>query len=260
MTKIINKKEDIPSWFNLEKYKGSSTQKGCKEFTAHDWLEALTVRRLCYTAGNEDSIIMSLTREDPLGASITTKNPSFDPDFQPVKPLTFIDIMSQHRIDKYAQWVSYKPENPVEAWELVVDLERSTRLEHLYELPLQIEKSTSVTVNLNATDKVILNSFKRWLKSQREHHKTPKRNKPNYLKWADYGLLPYMDLYIWQWQNNCKITDEFMADLIGYRHGGDKEQKSDSFRNTVPPLAKKLMGSLSELMYLAVDESASPTT
>lgn len=108
-----------------------------------------------------------------------------------------------------------------------------------------------VMVDLQASDQDLIGAFKAWLKEARasENAETPsKRERPNYRKWAEYELLAYLDLKIWSVQTGASITFETMTvallpsvDPVG----------NTRIKDTVAPLAARLMDDLSELEALA---------
>ncbi|MCY1410335.1 hypothetical protein D9M71_257030 [compost metagenome] len=106
-------------------------------------------------------------------------------------------------------------------------------------------------MDLRATDSVLIAAFCDWLKGARAKASTniSKRERPAYKDWARYGLLPYLDLRIWEMETGNRIPHRIMAEAVGYLKGGD------SFRKTVPTLADDLMQSLSELEALAAVET-----
>lgn len=111
------------------------------------------------------------------------------------------------------------------------------------------EKSCALNVDLSATDAVLIEAFKLWLKEVREQTTTHKRERPAYLSWARYGLLPYLDLSIWMKLTNKSIPHELMARAVGYPNGGD------SWRKTVPKIREDLAQVLAELEALATIEA-----
>lgn len=76
-----------------------------------------------------------------------------------------------------------------------------------------------LTINLHANDKQIIADFKEWLKTIRYeldvsvNKKTPFSEK-DLLEWAEYGVLPYLDLKIWSGFTGQKITQSVIGNTI----------------------------------------------
>ncbi|WP_206073443.1 DUF6387 family protein, partial [Pseudomonas viridiflava] len=68
-------------------------------------------------------------------------------------------------------------------------------------------------VNLAASDTEIKQAFAAWLTETRIHHPIKgRREKPT--NWVRYGLLPYLDLLIWEMETGTDIPDRVMAAAI----------------------------------------------
>ncbi|MBA6061495.1 DUF6387 family protein [Pseudomonas juntendi] len=111
--------------------------------------------------------------------------------------------------------------------------------------------SPAITVDLNAPDAAILKSFKEWLKTERtnspEGAGPPK--KPAFDWWGDYGLLPYLDLYLWSLETDNHIPDRVMANAISADTFGE-----DRLRKTVKPLASDLSTLIDGLKPFAAED------
>jgi hypothetical protein len=111
------------------------------------------------------------------------------------------------------------------------------------------DHSYPLNVDLRASDSILIEGFIALLRDVRSHQAVvSKRERPAYKLWAHYGLLPYLDLHIWSKESGASIPHHVMAEAVGYRKGGD------SFRKTVPPLARSLMADLSNLEALSAIE------
>lgn len=105
-------------------------------------------------------------------------------------------------------------------------------------------------VDLNAPDIVVKQGFAVWLKEARAHQASaPKGKNKMYERWAGYGLLPYLDLRIWELLTGNSINRYVMVDAVEYVKG------EASFSKTVVPLAAELMRDLSGLQALAAVEA-----
>ncbi len=236
------RREKIPAWFNLKNYHD------CYSFKAFDWLICLKTRRLTLEFISNSDIdgandLADRTRMTPtdaccLGESVET----------PVKPLCFSDIAFKGGVALLA----LKGSQQAEHWTNTINaLASGTWLpESMNRTPIEDSKdsSLSLVVNLDATDAVLTDAFSTWLKETRLQQRSGKRERPPYEKWADYGLLPYLDLLIWQKLTGNKITHQVMSEAVGYGNC------AENFRKNTPLLAKRLMGNLNELEALAASE------
>lgn len=98
-------------------------------------------------------------------------------------------------------------------------------------------------INLDASDDLIFEHFKLWLKNARENQQitSSKRQftKNDFLSWYEASVLPYLDLKIWAEHNNVKIPYHIMGQAI---HPAEKDINiSEAVRKTTKPLAEKLM-------------------
>ncbi|WLG45973.1 DUF6387 family protein [Pseudomonas sp. FP1740] len=119
-----------------------------------------------------------------------------------------------------------------------------------------------VEIDMDLPDKLLVDSFTAELQKIRTHlsnrpDKT-KYHRPKIQNWARYGLLPYLDLLIWELETRTNIPTEMMAFAIKTGYVADTRQLTD----TVIPLAKRLMnGGLEELLdIIAIEAGAPPST
>ncbi len=98
-----------------------------------------------------------------------------------------------------------------------------------------------INVNLDFSDDVLIKHFKKWLSVIRSelNMQMNKRNiKPSDLNsWILYGVLPYLDLKIWERQMNVTIPNRVMADAIYFSGVGGEE----TVRKTTTPLVGHLL-------------------
>ncbi|TBW11701.1 hypothetical protein E0E50_05890 [Azotobacter chroococcum subsp. isscasi] len=290
----INRKEDLPEWFKLEKYRG------CKSFGAAEWLKQLRYRqqvlqgnpiypnkgskkdfdesamqswRKAATAKAEQLRSSPINRTETGFAMIVrgSKSPvpirhgdliSYGSSEHPIRPLTMGDLSTLSRKDK-SQCENGDDQINARRWDILncdhqFSIPRDLGIINIHrelgrsEVDLSNGFSPVVSINLNATDSVLIDAFAIWLKGARARQPADsKRERPAYKDWARYGLLPYLDLLIWEMETGNKITHHVMAQEVGYHNGGD------SFRKNVPKLANELMRSLAELEALSAIEADS---
>jgi hypothetical protein len=74
-------------------------------------------------------------------------------------------------------------------------------------------------VNLLLPDKVLIAQFKQFLKDrrnalQRAGASIENRQKPDFAAWRRFGVLPYLDLRMWEHEAGIKLSNRVMADAI----------------------------------------------
>ena len=98
-----------------------------------------------------------------------------------------------------------------------------------------------VIVDLNFPDKVLLDTFKQYLVTRRAESKTEHLSKPfrqqDFYDWSRFGVLPYLDLKLWEMETGNKIPYRVYADAI-YR---STEGGEETVRKTTAPLANSLI-------------------
>lgn len=259
--------DDIPEWFELSKY--SATQ----SFNAAEWHAQLNARRELLT--DHPDIIYKLPKSHenynfcieywrstiPAMVNSLRETPihKIENDwlstiyFQPVRPLKIqaSAVASYLELDMAKRHPTELNCLAAEKWKIIGNKDHRVTPE-IADLDFKIFDQPILVVNLNATDAVLSASFSAWLKEARSTptKSSSKREQPAYKDWTRYGLLPYLDLFIWSEETGNEITHQKMANAVGYFRGGD------SFRKTVPKLAIKLMSNLAELECLAAIEAS----
>jgi hypothetical protein len=104
--------------------------------------------------------------------------------------------------------------------------------------------SANVRVNLSLPDNVLQEHFKELLKDIRTAFATtggPSENKQrlDFEAWQSLGILPYLDLRVWELEDGIKIPNRVIADAIFPRGQGGEE----TVRKTTTKIAEKLLTS-----------------
>jgi len=269
----IERVEDLPDWFSLEKYTES------ENFKTIDWLRSLAIRAeilhtMNYefddnTDGAQEIILrvieeaISTLRKSPLERSIPTNsnywdhisNDSYLIGENPILPLTFGDLIEECNSDR-----SFGHANLVEKWKVLTDIDthRLIKRKDIAAIPVELTRDTpnnvvAITVDMNASDAIIEATFIKWLETERAKSRTSvaRYRKPTHDRWTRYGVLPYLDLTIWAQEMGATIPDRVMAAAITpLTDVGD-----DRLRKTVAPLADSLMADRSDLQALAMLEN-----
>jgi hypothetical protein len=99
-----------------------------------------------------------------------------------------------------------------------------------------------VRIDLTVPDKILIQQFADYLYYVRKKYpnvkKAHKYKYPEYQKWIDYAVLPYIDLKLWAYEENCSIPHRVMADAIF----PDGEKGEEMVRKTTQKIADMLMG------------------
>lgn len=191
---------------------------------------------------------------------------------KPVKPLTFETLVWQRESDRLAVQMGYSPlldevgpAVPVvnKCWEALCDPAGSLRHGGL-DIPVALTNHSvnrwphpALLVNLNAPDAILINAFKQWLKESRSNNpfNRPVGRKPLFERWGKYGLLPYLDLKIWEFESNTVIPDRVMSAALS---PANHDRGEENIRKTLTPIANKLWRHLHELeMYIAAENTDS---
>jgi hypothetical protein len=281
MTMIkVERVEDLPDWFCLEKYNNS------ENFRAIDWLRSLAIRSeilhiMNHKPSNEHGVgvlselmlremneAISILRNSPLERSMPAhsnywehiNNEIYLIEKKPVLPLTFGDLIEECNSDR-----QFKPADSVEKWDVLADSDthRSIKRKDIAAIPVEFNwgnpnSVVAITVDMNFPDTIIEATFTKWLETERAKSRTTatKYRKPTHDRWTRYGVLPYLDLTIWAQETGASIPDRVMtAAITSLTDIGD-----DRLRKTVAPLADSLMADLSDLEALAILENRTPPT
>lgn len=270
----------LPDWFDLKKYKE------IKSFGIDSWIVSLRIRKnildslkLREGSGLTLSELFELAkglqqdlqhlRCNPLDIESGQHWALFVGNYEertgitPIRCLKFSDLILQRQHDRHEvengrdsveEFARIK--RLANRWKAITTPSHAAIKGELIDMPFGPIRGAGepLLVDLRATDSVLVSAFTDWLKASRAtrpHDTKSKRERPAYKDWAAYGLLPYLDLLIWQKETGNQITHKLMAQAVGYFRGGD------SFRKTVPDLAADLMNgtALTELESLASIET-----
>lgn len=101
--------------------------------------------------------------------------------------------------------------------------------------------SRFVDIDFSLPDKALIEQFKQHLRDYRQKFpdslKEEQYKYPNFNKWIDFGILPFLDLKIWQLQTSNKIPNRVMADAI-YPKG---EKGEEMIRKTTQKITRTIM-------------------
>lgn len=266
---------DIPKWFDIDNYRAAES------FGAIDWYAQLKQRQFIFTLldyrkdkssdlSKQAEKSFELNIEHLRGKDIRLTNiPNFFGDRslaehlksekQVIHSLTFrhlhdhaknFDALDQptekwlNRLNSQCEETPYTKNNEVDQ-PLILSTYLSPK-EHI----------ATANVNLNLPDALLIKGFASWLEQVRRSRGefTNKRyHQPVLKRWAQNGLLPFIDLEIWRLETGSKLPDRIMAATLFPRLDFGEE----NIRKSTRPLAQSLMNDLSELQAIAALESKS---
>jgi hypothetical protein len=275
MTKI-DRIEDLPDWFSIDYYSSSHT------FGAIDWYQHLKQRAsliyilqksrdetdflageygskfarcVNFTRGlsTEDAEIQELIGIDGMDQRLTVEQCG-------VAPLTF-----RHLYEHASSVPGYELEPEKWFTDMCNSMSEIPTSSDAPDPPLLLRNWASVTgteyallrVNRELPIKITGESFIVRLSEMQaaipRHKKQKRYHAPRFQSWARDGLLPYLDLMIWEMETGIKIPDRVMAVAVRPR----SDIGEGNLRKTTIPLAKRLMadGGLAELLELAAVEA-----
>ncbi|MGE6660965.1 DUF6387 family protein [Pseudomonas sp. NPDC077408] len=256
----VNSVADLPEWFSLEKYRG------CAEFGPVEWWACLKERKG----------VVNIVPYLPLGEPAHTR--------EVLARMRAAPLQAARRTVDIINTLASRPAVRSATWEAMA---RTARLDRLRDneqavkwdalgraftqnedgeqptgdimVPAWLDEGTAAVaiVDLSATDKTLKAAFSAWLEKAREI--TPPtaatRNRPAVDRWAEYGLLPYIDLQIWCEETDSHIPEHVMRDAI-HPHcakGCPRCESVDWIGDTLAILARNLMIDLSPLRAYAAE-------
>ena len=114
-------------------------------------------------------------------------------------------------------------------------------------------------VDLTLPDRILLEEFEQLLQSERvikvrDNLEKANKHKPDFSKWIRFGVLPYIDLRMWEIETGLNIPNRVMANAIFPEGEGGEEV----VRKTTRRLANNLLSpqNLSVLAALSAQEIA----
>lgn len=222
----IRRTDQLPRWFDLSRYER------CRQYRADDWRTALWLRNEALTGTTaQREWLLDVIAENP--AQPPTSN--VRPLCGPVRLLKWDDL-------DYLPRDQMRPDNPTPIGSL------RTGFDVVF----------LAGIDLSATDSVLREAFNHFLKKarvvERQQGKTPKRERLPYESWAYWGLLPYLDLTIWESVTGNQITKTLMAEAVFSGEGANEQH----IYRRLKPLADRLSELMDTLRGQATTELGNP--
>ncbi|OZC35697.1 hypothetical protein B9Q17_02305 [Marinobacter vinifirmus] len=263
------KNRDLPGWFKLENYNGTEA------FKAAEWLACIRIRKNImdvlsthkfeglslhdetmwelsdtYDLVPEMPEELSALRQAPLDLEACKSWASFAADYNrrssevPVREMLFSDLANQWAADRLqadSDGISCERWHELEQWPTISgEVKQST-------LGAGRDDHVSLVVDMKASNAVLLDAFKAWLKEWRKQEHNRQRT-PLYSRWARYRVLEYLDLWIWCVESGVIKSSEEMFEAVGYK------KSFENFEKTVEPMIKALVKDLGHLEAVAAKE------
>lgn len=275
MTQRIKNKSELPAWFSLEKYQLSEA------LDAAGWYVQLSIRERCLShifQGDDISEILHLIRDAPV-IDVTKHNllsfhfhsgmfyeqPVIEQSMHGVHSLTVHELyMAGINIEesKRAQAKAFFDEifcvsdSPREAPQI-----NGEEMAFLYEPVHRVSSNPSdnalLGINLLLPDKELIEQFKTSLPVLRKECGaalfSAKWRKPNFSEWVRLGVLPYLDLLIFEKETGAEILYKVLEEAIFSSYEGSE----DRVRKTTSSKAKELISKKS-LAYLRAQAIREP--
>lgn len=226
----IKRTKDLPEWFDLEKYRA------CKSFSAVEWYARLRERKhVAAMLFDESYAAMMQEIVDPDGSTERFKRALREfsaPMLAAMRAAPLAEVFSTKlALSELSHSVPIRSADKVS--------------------PGEIPHFSPVMIDLRASDAALKDAFSAWLTKARSAQPQIAKPKALYDRWADYGVLPYLDLSIWAWEVDAHIPDRVMSAAISRDDVGET-----NLRKTIKPLALGLLADLSALEEVASIDAA----
>ena len=248
--KTITDERRIPIWFNLNNYSLS------KDFNAYEWYIQISFRLYCRALietiidnknsnkNNETNIKIPEEVTHVWNNPIIDfeNNPKFmevimDGDINELNTNTPVHTLGAHILSRY------------ELQQINENIDRNNNLnEELYFRDGELKDFYFISLNLSLPKKLIKEQvdslIDRLYKDRTDVNDIGKKNKnkkirrsANYETWFEYGILPYMDLKLWELVEGKKISLKLMAEKI---YHDDATSDSETVRTTTDDIFESL--------------------
>ncbi|MEQ1525990.1 MAG: DUF6387 family protein [Gallionella sp.] len=252
----VRRLSDLPKWFDLSKYKNASTldhagwyKNLCARKNALKLLNSTSFKQMLQKDSQNENMkgIMSglkSIRNTPVFSDSSFKGKSpwlfhapiyteFGVQQMTVYDLYFAGSRIEEAKQKYARIVIAAAGDGEDYYNALLWTEQEKEWKTN---PMDDVLSASlIKVNLKLPENMLVEQFRAYLKKL--NGKAKKVEKLEFDKWIKFGVLPYLDLKIWELESGETIINRVMADAI-FPSG---EGGEDAVRKTTAKLAKELL-------------------
>lgn len=275
MTKKIKHASELPDWFQIKNYTRA------KQLNAAGWFEQISARiiinkiitlRKYAVKHNYDEDFIKLTANFGEAITLVRQNPIVDTTITPeLLNYAFFDSFKSLLETKYRLSFGIRPLTIGEFKDLsnaIVkdaiqpitpvphEIYREYQIRKLFDTPLNTltnENSSAENsiahVNWNLPDTLLIEHFKKYLKDHRpkETHSMQRNRSPDFNSWHSFGVLPYLDLKIWQSEADVFIPNRVIADAIF----SDGTHGEETIRKTTATITETILANDNEVDILA---------
>lgn len=226
----------LPDWFDLTKYDDA------KDLSSIDWYWQIAARAYLaqhivwaapmpfYEKRKDDPIAMQALKNQQNADSllaVTRKTPIFDITTQLHTGISIADFL-----DKPSAGVSYATEVDVKRHGGESAVVRHTR----------VSNEVIANIDLDVPERLLIESFTTFIRQAKERgtastQKEDRFRTPNFKEWVRVGLLPYLDLTLWSFEEDVTIPNRVYCHAI-FPYADEGE---DVIRKTTAPLAKQAL-------------------
>lgn len=249
--KIIKHVNELPGWYNLEKYEAAKT------LDSRGWHNNLFVRQVLLKSIGSVSFKAGLEAEKDIprlyldDLCYLRLNPIFQEkrlfilntfnvgsrEDLGVRPMMIGDVYNQIKYidpDKqsYAQKIIINTDDSESYWDALLHTE--AKKEWQVNPLLEPLSNNLIHINLELPEKVLIEQFTSFIKKI-QYRRSNK--KPNFGSWIYFGILPYLDLKIWELETKKNIPNSVMANAIFPPHEGGEEV----VRKTTQKIAQEIL-------------------
>lgn len=240
--KKIKHPEDLPKWFEINKYKE------LKNFSFEQWVRVIgdryNINQIFESYGVAQLESLNFTPDKIFCNGITSDRYPANPEL-PRRPFTTKSVKSLSYQDAESiNFFIHSLENNL-GIQLHNRTTSKTSLE-LFDKPYDlIIQSTGlsntpdvhVIIDLSASDSQILKDVQLWLSEYREAAKKPSASNSHYYEkrhemWLIWRVIPYLDLFLWAKISGVSIINALMAKAIFSDLGYKDDKKGVDLLNT----------------------------
>jgi hypothetical protein len=240
----------IPDWFKIEKYAGAES------FDAKDWYEQLCIRKDLVLFLEDKTHLkiqmsqevleeaLSIIRENPLDNfdKLCPKNFEEDPAMKYMIFLmggafglrgSYLNVHENLSSNVFLG-VDFPTNDAIDYMSSLVEEEKSLLSEEqqeAYEIertPRKLGNNVLVTVDLSLPNNVLESEFREFL--GRLDRDIPSARSVNFHRWHQKGVLPYLDLRIWELAGGNHVTGKsFVRELAKIIDTGGTDESFESY-------------------------------
>lgn len=277
MTRKIKHVSELPKWFQIKKYNLA------KNFGVRQWFEQLCVRNIVFAVISRRISLLKKENKDIFDDEFLERTDNFFEALAIINDDPIVNVITNEKLLKYSYFYSIKEMlqeklhlafgvRPITIRELIeikkvinpelldvikiYDDGNFAFLEDIEDLDQTIDKMatkysseshSTVRINWCLPDNLLIDHFKNYLESYRPKGMRDKKRyrHPDFNNWYRLGILPYIDLKIWELKENVSIPYRVIADAI-FLNG---ENGEETIRKTTAIISEGILkGDMLEML------------